>query len=379
MNLKQHLLAWAGAALIMAPMAKAQDNDSSAIAGKVEDHAVRLATLESDVSGLKKLKLSGYIQARYEMHQDSKDAADTTGKYLNLDNFYIRRGRVKITYDAGHSVYTLQLDAAKDKVTLKDAEARFNFNTGPFAFNLRMGQFKWPFSYEVLRSSGDREMPERTKAIRSLLPGERDRGVCLGFTPNSIFDLNVGVFNGYGIENTTFPVITPTRNPAFVGRLTSDFGVTSVGVSGFLGKNAIKGSLDTTAHNYPYQPKDKNRFGADVQVYYPLPFLGGGRLMGEAIQGKDWSSTDTAYVTSLGWYGQVVQNIFEYDQIAVRYDSWDPNTAQDNDAITTLGVALVHNFSVNFKLTLAYEMPKHQDPTKEKDDNFFTAQVQCKF
>jgi len=107
--------------------------------------------------------------------------------------------------------------------------------------------------------------------------------------------------------------------------------------------------------------------------------LGGGRLMGEVIQGKDWSPSDTAFVTSLGWYGQIVQNIFEYDQIAVRYDSWDPNTGNDNDAMTTFGIALVHNFTGNVRLTLAYEMPKAEDPTKEKDDNFFTAQLQCKF
>lgn len=379
MNLKKHLLTWAGAALMMAPMVQAQEADTSGVAGKVEDHEVRVLTLESDVAGLKKIKLSGYVQARYEMHQDSKDAADTTNKYLNLDYFYVRRGRVKVSYDAGHSVYTLQLDAAKDKVSLKDAEARFNFLTIPVALNLRMGQFKWPFSYEVLRSSSDREMPERSRAIRSLMPGERDRGVCLGITPNSIFDLNVGVFNGYGIENTTYPVITPTRTPAFVGRLTSDLGFVSLGLSGFLGKTATKGSWDTTAQNYPYEPKDKNRLGGDVQVYYPLPFLGGGRLMGEVIQGKDWSTSDTAYVTSLGWYGQIVQNIYDYDQIAVRYDSWDPNTGNDNDATTTLGIALIHNFTGNLRLTLAYEMPKAEDPIKEKDDNFFTAQVQCKF
>ena len=382
MKKKVRILTWLGALLIIAPFVNAQETDASAMKGRIDAAEERLSVLESDMSGLKKLKISGYVQARYEIHQDSKDEADTTGKvYKNLDYFYIRRGRVKVTYEpAASSRFTLQLDAAKDKVTLKDAEAMVAFPIGnTYPISLRLGQFKWPFSYDVLRSSSEREMPERTRAIRALMPGERDRGVQLGYMPNDMFDFNLGLFNGYGIDNSTYPVITPTRTPAIVGRATADFELIAVGASVFTGKSAVLGTKDTINKKIPFETKDKNRFGGDAQLYYELPVLGGGRIMAEVITGKDWSSSKKDYANSLGGYLQLVQNIWEYDQIMIRYDIWDPDGSVEKDGMNTLGLGLVHHFSGNAKLTLAYEMPKHQDSEKEKDDNFLTAQLQVKF
>ena len=45
-----------------------------------------------------------------------------------------------------------------------------------------LGQFKIPFGFEVLQSSSDREMPERTAMARALYPGERDRGGRMMYT-----------------------------------------------------------------------------------------------------------------------------------------------------------------------------------------------------
>src|SRR6185503_3972 len=86
---------------------------------------------------------------------------------------------LKTVYEGTNAEYLLQIDAVGDGVTLKDAEATFVDTWTPFNFRLTMGQFKWPFGYEVLQSSGDREMPERSAVIGALFPGERDRGVRL--------------------------------------------------------------------------------------------------------------------------------------------------------------------------------------------------------
>jgi hypothetical protein len=391
MNLKKRLIVWAGAALLLTPMVKAQDADTSASAlkGKVEDHDARIVTLENDLAGLKKIKISGYIQGRYEVHADSKDTATLAGAAQNKDYFYVKRGRVKTVYDAGSSIYTMEVDASNG-VSLKEASAQVNFAIGhQYPINLKAGQFKWPSSYENLRSSADREMPEASLAIRTLLPGEYDRGIQLGIAPFSYAALNVGLFNGYGISNSTYPIITPTRNPAVVGRLTGDLGIFTLGVSGFFGTSASLGKPDSTNKITPYTLYDKNRLGGDGQFFYQLPIFGGGRLMAEAIQGKDWSSSKKdstnpsgQYVNSLGWYGELVQNIFGHDQIALRYDFWDPDTdpAKTQDGITTLGIALIHHFDGNIKLTLAYDMHTYQDTTKSKvNDNFLTAQLQIRF
>ena len=82
-----------------------------------------------------------------------------------------------------------RFDATGDGVALRDAEASFHLtNENPWfpsatqwELKLTMGQFKVPFGFEVLQSSGDRELPERTAVIRALFPGERDRGLRLQY------------------------------------------------------------------------------------------------------------------------------------------------------------------------------------------------------
>ena len=91
----------------------------------------------------------------------------------------MRRARLKTTYVGTLSEYVLQFDATGDGVVLRDAEASFHItNENPWfpsatewELKLTMGQFKVPFGFEVLQSSGDRELPERTSVIRALYPG----------------------------------------------------------------------------------------------------------------------------------------------------------------------------------------------------------------
>lgn len=68
---------------------------------------------------------------------------------------------------------------------------------------LRVGQFKVPFSEEVLLSSSKRETLERPPIIRRLWPGERDRGVALTYRPHDKHGGQVlaGVFLGNGANN----------------------------------------------------------------------------------------------------------------------------------------------------------------------------------
>jgi hypothetical protein len=66
--------------------------------------------------------------------------------------------------------YMLQIDATGDGVVLKDARRASSTRGRPSTSSSRPGQFKVPVRYEVLQSSGDREMPERSRFIRPVLP-----------------------------------------------------------------------------------------------------------------------------------------------------------------------------------------------------------------
>ncbi|MEW5807423.1 MAG: porin [Acidobacteriota bacterium] len=352
-----------------------------------------LSEIKTDVEKMKKIKISGYIQAQYENHQESEEGLDSKGKPANYDNFLIRRGRVKVEFDATKkSKYVLQIDAAKDKVTLKDAYVELK---AADYFKLTFGQFKWPFGYEILQSSSQREMPERAKVIRELFPGERDRGIKFSGEIKK-FDYQIGLFNGTGVEDKTFTWQDPDNNKDVVARLGADFGKIRFGLSGYSGEELVVGRAATPGSTTWYDadhdgsidegeyktidPKpatpdieyDKERYGTDIQWYFEIPRAGGGTFKAEYIQGKN-RGKDVE-----GWYALFVQNLGKRNAFAFRVDNWDPDTNLDDDELMTYIPAWLFYWDANLKLTFAYEMPREKEGFKV-DNNVFTFRIQYKF
>ena len=352
-----------------------------------------LAAVVTDVDKMKKLKISGYIQAQYEKHEDSEEGVDSIGTQLNLDNFLIRRGRLKVEYDAtSRSKYVLHIDAAKDKVSLKDAYVELKASN---YFKTTFGQFKWPFGYEVLQSSSEREMPERAKVIRELFPGERDRGIKFSGDIKK-FNYQVGLYNGTGIDDKTFTWQDPDKNKDIVGRLGLDLGKISFGLSSYSGQELVPGKAATPGSTTWYDadgdgsidegeytttaPKaatpaveyDKERIGTDIQWYYSLPVIGGGALKFEFVEGKSRGKDVD------GWWGLFVQSLGNRNSFAFRVDSWDPNKDVDDDELMTYTPAWLFYWDAHLKFTLAYEMPKEKGSSK-KDNNAYTFRLQYKF
>ena len=395
MGFKKIVFALPLAALLSLPViarAEEQALDAAKVEGQLDGLGERVGTLESDVSGLKKLKLSGFIQARYELHDDSADkysiaTAGAAPSDKNKDYFYIKRARIKTTYE-GSKYYqmNIQIETAGAAFSLKDAEGKVMIPLGDTMLNISMGQFKWPFGWELDRSDTDRELPERTIALRTLMPGERDRGIMLGITAPKYVEFRTGIFNGYGIQDSTYPIIAPIREAASVSRLAFDFGFLTFGGSIFAGNSSNRPS--TSVGTTDYNTRAKNRFQADCHIYYPVPYVGGGRFDVEGYSGKDWSTSKTNkkggkgdYASSLGGYIQIVQNFLKYEQLAIRYDYWDPDRNVQADGIDTLGFSLgtFFPYDPNAKLTVAYEIPTNTNKKKDKDDDFLTVQFQYKF
>src|ERR1041385_4566109 len=103
--------------------------------------ASALARTASDIEVLKRLKISGYIQAQYQI----ADMADSAGIANAITSFaggnfskgvdkriILRRARIKFQYDAplnekgiSTSQYVFQLDATERGVIIKDMYAKF--------------------------------------------------------------------------------------------------------------------------------------------------------------------------------------------------------------------------------------------------------------
>lgn len=390
----------------------------------------RLMTAESDLAGLKKLKVSGYIQARFE-HLDYENLADnavtTTNNTTKVSStsitgsqgqslFYIRRGRIKFTYTPGPlSEYVLYLDGSKSSVSLKEAYVRLTEPWTKRGVSLTVGQMNWPFGIEIERSSSTREVPERSTVVRTLFPGERDRGAKLSVAnvmlgPASL-GLDLGVYNGWGLDNSTFSWQDPTKQKDVTVRGSVDLGFLALCASYYDGQyyepikvtktyqaNTGTGAITEVTSSTVVGEKRyyKSRIGGGLQAYRQLLPFGGTALISEYIMGKEKGKPVA------GWYAMLTQNVGTKLNLAFRGDAYDPFASDDTteyvefggtkesrqyDQTWTASGAVNYWWDDAVRLTLAYDYvvrdrnatmsirPSYEDVR----DNKLTAQVQIKF
>lgn len=366
------------------------------------------------VNHLSRIRLGGYVQGRYEWHADSSNTIDASGNSQVKSQFLVRRGRLKAVYDGANAEYLLQIDATPSGVALEDAEATFVDTWTPIEARLTVGQFKWPFGYEVLQSDADREMPEPARVIGTLFPGARDRGVRLT-AHHGWFHIAAALVNG----NVPNGPVDRNGFKDLVGRVGGDFGWIVGGLSGYYGrrldaraatplttiwtdKNGDKmltpDEVTTTpARPASYQSFGLLRLGADLQTYLDVPALGGLALKGEFVYAKDTNRAEGATAanpcldrTQIGWIVTAVQSLGRYAGLVVRVDSFDPNVTLAlpdscqldiakglGDRINTYGFGALVYPSGDLKATFTYEHVAEQSITVAND--VFTAQLQARF
>jgi len=388
----------------------------------------RLSTSDAILDKLSKIKISGYIQAQYEMYDNwSADGsqhgvAPSSGAPLSTNTFYIRRARVKFTYEALDGVkFVLQPNFEVHQVTLKDAYVQLN-DRWLKTFSLWVGQFNRP-TYEIEYSSSSREFAERTLMTRTLYPTERDQGAKLeaDFSTNFNFPLKVqvAVLNGNFGEGALANQAKDVDNGKdLMARAVYSFKLPSKGLGIDFGGHTYLGNTTVIAQTNPVTVfKDVNNnsftpivgdkmkkelFGAEMQVYYD--FLGGMSLKGEYIRGTYSGTTNTAQVNSLfnankvrnveGYYLSLVKNVGKSNVASLRYDVFDPNTKLSGDAVKTKDDLKYNNwtfawqyfFDENIKIMACYVMPINEtslnagvDYKQDKRDNIFTLRLQAKF
>jgi Phosphate-selective porin O and P len=400
------------AATPAAPAAPALDERVAAVETKLAGTEETVGAMQASVDSFKKLKIGGFIQGRYEYHQD---AVDGWSNYKNENRFYVRHGYLGARYEGKNAEYFLQIDANNnDGVVLKDAEASLVDTWTPLHLKLTLGQFKVPFGYEILQSDADREMPERAQVILSLFPGDRDRGLRLQGS-YQMLRFNIAVVNGASFgqkDPSNYQGVVqngydPNGFKTVVGRVGADLGWLVGGVSGMWGRtldtNVLPNPTTTPPTVASYLYYEQLRLGADVQGYVDVPEVGGLALKGELIWARkrnlDYDlgpANDCLDRRSLGWMITAVQNIGPYLGVALRFDQFDPLLSstvdsrcsaaaspaaaiknRDADRLSRLGVAVLLFASANIKFTLSYEHPWEQGPAVAND--IVTAQLQARF
>jgi hypothetical protein len=216
----------------------ALEQKHSALEEQVTNPEGAIQTTVTQVAQLRRLLFSGYLQARYEHFEDSKEGTS------QVDRFTLRRLRLIATARPSDYIGArVQADFATNAgnpptsaqssttVALRDAWIDWYVKGDPGAGpTFTIGQMKWAFGFEVTQSSSVRETPERARWENVLFPGERDRGAKIAWLTGKPWFFEVGGYNGTG-QNTN----DNNNNKDIVGRIRRSFGQTlDLGVSRLL-------------------------------------------------------------------------------------------------------------------------------------------------
>jgi len=373
--------------------------------GKLNALDDRVLVNETDLSKLNKIKISGYVQAQWETY--GKDLEKTNG-YNNT--FYIRRARVKFTYEATDGVkFVLQPDFSTGNLSLKDAYAVLNLPKFK-EISLWMGQMNRP-DYDVEYSSSSREVLERSRYTTTIYPGEREVGAKLEYNGSKIPLLaQLMVMNG-NFTGTQAKAVQSNKD--VMARLVYSIKAPGAGIgidlgaSHYFGSNLAKnnqyfknsdGTMDSLNNVWRYM--DKHWTGVEMRIYADI--LGGMSIKAQYTSGLNSSLSSVASTATMaqkkaspngynnftGYYVYIVKNIGARNQLVARYDYYDPNTKLSGDAAgnslfyKTWTVAWQYYMNDNIRISLNYITPKNETNatnTADIKDNVFTVRVQAKF
>ena len=372
--------------------------------GKINALDERVLVNEADLGKLTKIKVSGYVQAQWENY--GKDLVKTNDP---TNNFYIRRARVKFTYEALDGVkFVIQPDFSTGNISLKDAYAVVNIPKLK-DFTLWAGQFNRP-DYEVEYSSSQREVLERSRFIRAIYPGEREIGVKLEYTGSKIplkFQLMAMNGNFTGAQAKDYD-----SKKDLMGRLVYSVKLPGAGIGIDLGPNFYYGGNRAKTNPYILRSDgvadsinvgdylNKKWIGGEIQIFADI--LGGLAIKGEYAAGVNSTASTIASTATMaqmkadpnklknfsGYYIYFIKNIGPKNQFIAKYDYYDPNTKLSGDAANnelyykTLTLAWQYYLNDNIRLSLNYEMPDNETNatnTKDLKDNTLGIRIQAKF
>jgi hypothetical protein len=299
-----------------------------------------------------KIQLRGYAHFRYNrLLESNSDFTNTTNDKSIGDKkgFFLRRARLTFFGEVSDRVYVyIQPDYAQDAGTsgqnyFQIRDAYFDYAlTADKEWRLRSGVSKVPYGFDNLQSSSNRPAIDRSDAINTAAPNERDTGVFLMYAPAEI--------------RKRFKDLTSNNLKG-----TGDYGMLAIGA--YNGQTLNKGEENNDLHRvvrltYPFKLQSGQFIEASLQayegqyrttattikdfydqrtaaslIYYPQPF--GFQVEYNVGQGPEYNKgTNVVESRNLrGGYAQInyqtilnEQRYFPY----VRYQEYDGGRKLDN-------------------------------------------------
>ncbi len=148
-----------------------------------------------------RIQLKGYADFRYNRIGETNSKLKCTlcdGSIGDKQGFFMRRARLTFFGDVNDRIFIyIQPDYATNATATNNNQPQQNYFqirdmyfdyhlTEDKEWRMRFGQSKVPFGFENLQSSGLRTAFDRTDAINSGIPNERDTGIFLMYAPTEI-------------------------------------------------------------------------------------------------------------------------------------------------------------------------------------------------
>jgi hypothetical protein len=308
------------------------------------------------VTASRKMQLSGFASIRYQAFDEKNED----------DGMDIRRARLGLSGEITPSLtYRFQTEFA-DRPKLLDAYAELRIND---YFDIMVGQFKVPFSFESLVSLRQFELIDFCQAVDAMVSrtrdvignqNGRDIGIQLGGSllkkgSNILVEYRIAVLNGSGIN------VADTANKAkdIVGRLiVNPVKGLSLGASYYNGW----GKAIDPGVKYAGRSQPRNRFGFDMEYT-------GTRLSmrTEYLQGTDGETEKEGWYAFAGYYilPQKLQLVF-------KYDIYDPDRSVDLDVQTLYVAGANYQFNPWSRIQACYTFHEEEGPAVS--NNYFSVQ-----
>lgn len=411
---------------------KAQSTEEAPI----DTLAKTVANISDELSKMKRLKITGYIQPQWQYIDSAGAPSVAGGDFINgnskyYSRFMMRRGRFKFTYSFQNAEMVINTDATEKGLSMRETYVKV---TDPWLnmFSLTAGLLQDQFGFELTQSSSMRETPERARFNAVLFPAERDLGVfgTMQFpktSPMYGLKLDVAAMNGSAGVTPEFDshkdftgrlqYAKTTKNEKMqfaVGVSYYDGGYRMGNVKDYTFKTLANGEVgyeySSDTANYDRKAK-RNYIGADFQFTLDW-IIGMTTVRGEYIQGqqpgvagnstspKGPATADIYNRKFNGAYFYLIQNIAKSKfQVVVKYDWYDPNTEISGKQIgktgtntsnvgdirfDTYGFGLNYRLHPNIKFTAYYDYVINESTlvkgyANDLKDNVVTIRMQYRF
>jgi phosphate-selective porin OprO/OprP len=320
----------------------------------------------------------GILHADFRAHEDEREI--NTGDTI-ATTFDIRRLRLGFEGFLFRDIdYSFEVNIDEDEAELIYAYA--DFGQIPW-LHVRLGQFKEPFSYEVLYPEKYLDFVERAYIVTAVGPAEDIGGMVhnFGHPYAGIFEYAVGVFNGEGIhlndeENDDVEVAARLALLPFAGGPTWLQKLKIAGNMTYTGEQERDfGFRPRTSEGFEFFPRlpvegERIRMGGDLQWFYG-PFS----LKAEYIRAEEERPGGLPDLITQGWHVDATWLITgeekkrsmasgwelaaRYDEI--RVDAQEPflvpgfaNSVEDN-RVRSVTVGLNKYLIYNIKFQLNYQ------------------------